>query len=286
MSRRRSGIDTETAIETLVTRDPGMRRLGRLMRTVGILGLIAGGAAISLGLIMLNDVEGLLTNSLELTAESLTTVDSSLQVATGTVDVVRDGLAEADRTSRGLQTSLTEGAALLEQTADLTRTEVAGSIESVAATLPTIVQVGGSIDSTLRTVDQLGGPQYEPEEPFDVTLQALQDNLAGLPGDLVTQADAIDAAGANLRTVGVQSVEVADAIGGIRTSLDEAGGVLDEYQTTASQAAQLLEETRADLGRRIRLLQVLVVVLGAIYCFGQLLPLYLGHRIVKLFDGQ
>lgn len=274
---------TQTATQTMRTSDPGLRRVGRLMRTVGILAIVAGVAAVAVGLWLLEDFESLLTRSLDLTAESLTTVDSSLGVATDTVEVVGSGLAESERTSRGLQTTLDDGAGLLSEAARLTRNEVADSLEAVQTTLPTIIQVGGTIDSTLRTVDQLGGPEYAPEEPFDQTLQALEENLDGLPEDLRSQADAIDLAGENLRTVGTQGVAVADAISDARDSLDEAAVVLGEYRSAAGQAKDLIDDTRADLDRRMLLLRILVVVLGVIYCAGQLLPLYLGHRLARAF---
>jgi hypothetical protein len=166
----------------------------------------------------------------------------------------------------------------------LTRTEVAQSLEAVQQTLPTLIQVGGTIDGTLRTIDQLGvGTEYAPEEPFDETLRALEQSLGGLPDDLREQANSIDAAGDNLRTVGTQSVEVAGAIGDVRSTLEEAGAVLGEYQSTAGQAATLLDGTRTDLGQRMLLLRILVVALGIIYCAGQLMPLYLGHRLAKAF---
>lgn len=275
---------TQTATPTFTRADPGLRRVGRLMRTVGIVGVLAGIVAVALGLWLLRDLEVLLTRSLDLTAESLDTVDSSLDVATGTVEAVRTGLGDAEQTSEDLQTSFTEGATVLEEAARLTRSDVASSLEAVQATLPTIVQVGGTIDGTLRAIDQLGvGDEYSPQEPFDVTLQSLQDSLAGLPDDLRAQAESIDQAGDNLRTVGDRGVAVSESIGEARTSLEVAGQVLGEYQTTASQAAALLDATRDDLGRRVLALQAVVVVLGLVYCIGQLFPLYLGHRLAKAF---
>ena len=250
------------------------------MRTVGIAGVVSGLAAIAVGLWLIQDLDVLLRRSLTLTTESLTTVDSSLMVAAESVTVVGDGLADAEHTSRGLEDSLADGSALLRETARLTRSDIATSLESFERSLPALIQVSGTVDRTLRAVDNLPvGPEYDPAEPFDETLLALQQDLDGLPEGLRDQADAIDAAGDNLGSVGRQSVEISDAIAEVRASLTETGRVLDEYQATTGQARDLLADTRSDLNRRLWVLRALVIVLGVIYCFGQLLPIYLGNRM-------
>jgi methyl-accepting chemotaxis protein len=273
-------VVTQTTIARLQRSDPALRRIGRLMRTVGIAGVVSGLAAIAVGLWLIQDLDVLLRRSLTLTTESLTTVDSSLMVAAESVTVVGDGLADAERTSRGLEDSLADGSALLRETARLTRSDIATSLESFERSMPALIQVSGTVDQTLRAVDNLPvGPEYDPAEPFDETLQALQQDLDGLPEDLRDQADAIDAAGDNLGRVGRQSVEISDAMAEVRASLTETGRVLDEYQATTGQARDLLADTRSDLNRRLWVLRALVIVLGVIYCFGQLLPIYLGKRM-------
>jgi hypothetical protein len=217
-----------------------------------------------------------------LTAESLGTVDASLVVATDSVGVINEGLARAERTSRGLEDSLEDGADLLAETGSILRSDVASSLESVERTMPTLIQVGGTIDATLRAVDDLPvGLSYTPDEPFDETLRALQEDLDGLPEDLRAQADTVDEAGDNLREVGVQGEAIAGSISEVRTSLEEAGEVLGRYRSTAGEARTLLEDTTTDLERRLLVLRVLVVVLGVVYCAGQALPLYLGHRLAE-----
>jgi hypothetical protein len=257
------------------------------MRAVGIAGVLGGIAAIAIGLWLIQDLDTLLGRSLTLTSESLTTVDASLAAATESVTVVGDGLADAERTSRGLEQSLAEGGAMLEETADLTRNDVAGSLESFERSMPALIQVSGTVDRTLRAVDDLPvGPEYDPEEPFDETLRALQEDLDGLPEDLREQADAIDEAGTNLTHVGRQSVEIADSLGEIRSSLTETSRVLGEYQSATADARDLLDQTQSDLTRRLWVLRVLVIVLGVIYCFGQVLPILLGTRMAQTFQAS
>lgn len=273
---------TRTATITVQRGDVSLRRFGRVMRAIGLVGILAGISAIVAGLWLLHDLDALLGRSLVLTAESLGTVDASLDVATDSVSVINDGLAQAERTSRGLEGSLNDGADLLDETSRILRGDVASSLESVRRTLPTLIEVGGTIDATLRAVDDLPvGPEYRPEEPFDETLRTLRKDLDGLPEDLRDQADTVKEAGENLREVGVQGQAIAGSISRVRSSLDEAEAVLSEYRTTSGDAKALLEDTTADLGGRLLVLRILVVVLGVIYCAGQALPLYLGHRLAE-----
>lgn len=273
---------TRTATITVQRGDVSLRRFGRVMRAIGLVGVVAGITAIVAGLWMLRDLDALLGRSLVLTSQSLGTVDASLVVATDSVGVINDGLARAERTSRGLEGSLDDGADLLAETGRLLRSDVASSLESVQGTMPTLIEVGGTIDATLRAVDDLPvGLTYSPDEPFDETLRALQEDLDGLPEALRTQADTVDEAGDNLREVGAQGKEIAGSISEVRTSLEEAGEVLGRYRSTAGEARTLLEDTTIDLNRRLLVLRVLVVVLGVVYCAGQALPLYLGHRLAE-----
>ena len=281
-------VETEQApyrVSTALSRhDPGLRRVGRLMRTVGLVGVVAGVGAIAVCLWLLHDVDRVFGRSLVVSAESLATVDDSLGVAAESVAAVGAGLDDAEQTSRGLESSLTDGADLLQETARLTRNDVASSLESFQRSLPALIEVSGTVDRTLRAVDQLPvGPEYNPEEPFDESLRSLQEDLDGLPGDLREQAAAIDEAGDNLAIVGRQSVDIADSLQDVRVNLDRAGRVLGDYQATAGEARGLLEETQADLGRRLWILRALVVVLGLVYCIGQVLPIYLGHRMATMF---
>lgn len=274
----------QTVTGRLSRDDPGLRRVGRLMRAVGVAGVLAGVIAVAVSLWLLHDLDTLLGRSLRLTSESLTTVDSALTVAADSVAVVGDGLADAETTSRGLKDSLAEGADLLDQTARLTRNDIARSLESFERSMPALIEVSGTVDTTLRAVDRLPiGPTYDPDEPFDESLRELQKDLKGLPDDLRAQADTIEAAGGNLDAVGDQSVQIAGSIADVRASLDDAGRVLDEYRSTTSRTRDLLEQTEAELTRRIWVLRGMVVVLGAIYCFGQLLPIHLGNRMTKTF---
>ena len=275
---------TQTVTAALNRDDPGLRRVGRLMRTVGIVGVAAGLIAVAIGLWLLHDLDEVFGRSMLLTSDSLVTVDSSLSVAAESIALVGTGLRDAERTSRGLEASLSEGADLLDETARLTRNDVAESLDSLKRSMPALIQVTGTIDTTLRAVDELPvGPEYDPDEPFDESLRALQDDLDGLPDDLREQADAIDDAGDNMATVSRQSVDIADSMREVRSNLRDAGQVLGEYQATTSEARELLEETQSDLRRRLWILRSLVIVLGLIYCVGQILPIHLGNRMATLF---
>lgn len=269
-----------TATITVRRADLGLRRFGRVLRAVGLVGVVSGLLAVAAGLWLLRDLDVLFGRSVVVTAESLATVDASLDVATDSVELISAGLAQAEQTSRGLEDTLDEGADLLADTQELLRGDVAGSLESIQRSMPALIQVGGMIDATLRTLDDLPvGPTYNPDEPFDETLQALSDDLEDLPGDLRAQATTIGRASTNLRAVGADGRAIAASIAEVRGSLDAAGDVLSRYRTSANEARDLLDETTADLGRRLAVLRGLVVLLGVVYCTGQALPLYLGHRL-------
>ncbi len=251
-------------------------RVVLVMRAVAVLGLVAavvGGAA---GWLLLGRTQAALDASLDLTADTLQALDASAGVAADSIDALAVTLSAVEQTSADLDTAFADGEALTRELADLVRGDVAGSIRAVDGSLPGLITVAGTIDTTLGALSQLPfGPAYDPEQSFRASLQTLSDSLDGLPDRLVTQADLIDDTSTSLGDVGEGVAGLAAELAGFETTLTETTRLLDTYETTITDGQALVAASRDDLGGVLVAARVGVVLLALAFAALQVVPLHL-----------
>lgn len=271
-----------------MTADEGLRawlegpRLGRVLMAVAALGAFAGVFATVVGLTFIGAADDALTASAELTADTVEALDASVTVAGASVEALAGSLDDLARTTEALGTSLESAETLLASTADLTRNDVADSLESVERSLPALIDVAATVDTTLSALSLLPfGPDYSPDEPFDASLRRLADGLTGLPQRLREQADLVDAAAGDLSDVGAGIAGLFDDLAGLERQLAEAQGVLTDYEATAAQAQEIVAQTAPRLRRQAVFARVAVVLLGLTFTASQLVPWHLGGELQR-----
>ncbi len=255
---------------------------GRVLIAIGVLGVLGGIAGIVLGQLLLTSADQALSRSLVLTGETLDALQDAIVVAERTVNLVEEGLAQAETTTEDLAGTVADGADLLRSTADLTEDRLAGSLEAFESSLPGLIQVAGVIDTTLGALSSIPfGPTYDPDQPFDESLRELQESLAGVPDDLRAQAQLLRESGDNLDEVGEGTSAIAEDVGEIRSGLSDALDVLAESTTTAESAAELVGDTQLDLQVQMGFARALVILLGLATVLAQLVPLALGWTLLR-----
>lgn len=255
---------------------------GRLLVGIGLLGLFASLAGIVIGRGLVTQTDLALERSLALTADTLEALQSSIVVAEETMALVEGGLAQAEATTRDLVTTVEDGSEIMTSTADLTEGRLADGLESVEESLPALVEVASVIDVTLSALSSIPfGPSYSPDEPFDESVREIQRSIAGVPDDLRAQAAMIREAGVNLGEVGEGTAAISEDLAAIRLGLTGAVDVLSTYTATATDAADLIAETRAGLGRQATMARLLVTLLGLTVAAGQIVPLGLGWTLLR-----
>jgi ABC-type transporter Mla subunit MlaD len=253
---------------------------GKAFIAVGVVGIVASLLGMLVAVAVTAELDRSMRRSLALTGEALEALDASVDVAEETVILVERSLASTEATTRDLVAAFEDGEALLEATADLSEGQIASSLEAVDDALPTLIEVAEVMDATLRALSALPfGPSYDPNEPFDESLRAVQAELDGLPEDLRVQAALIREAGANLGTVGVGTEAIADDLAGLRDTLDTAASVLGDYARTADEARALVQDSESDLGRQLFTLRLLIVAGGLAVAAGQVVPLSIGWAL-------
>lgn len=208
---------------------------------------------------------------LRLVNQAGATLSASADVAAESLAAAERSLAEVESTTHELQVVLAEAEALLASTADLSEQEVAGSIQAVEEALPALIEVAAVIDRTLSTLAALPfGPPYNPEEPFDRSLQRVQQELEGLPADLRAQAGLVRDAGTGLAAARASIVAVGEDLGELQTALRSAADLLAGFSGGSETVTEL------DLRQRLRSARLLVVALAGTAALAHLAPLLIG----------
>ncbi|HSK21831.1 MAG TPA: hypothetical protein VK906_01580 [Egicoccus sp.] len=255
---------------------------GRALVIIGAVGVVAGLVGLVVGLRLLSLLDDALEDSLGVSAEAVDALGASVEVAGETLRALDTTLADTAQTTRDLGASLTDAETVLRATADLSEDDIAGGLAAVQDTLPALIQVASVIDTTLNALSLVPfGPDYDPGEPFPDSLRALQDELDGMPEALQEQAALIRDGADSLGTVRGGTGDIADGLDDLHATISNAGELIDDYATTASDARDLVTGNQEALDRQLSWARVLVVLLALSFVAGQAVPLGIGWLLTR-----
>lgn len=236
-------------------------RLRGLLVVAGIVALVASLGGLVLGLVLVDSVSDEFEESLGLTESALSALGETLVVIESVADEVDGGLVAAAASIDAASEGAGEVSESLGELADFLDGDLQDNLEAVRRSMPAAVQAAGAIDDTLRALSLLG-VNYDPDEPFDTSLMAMQDALSTLPEQLSDQAAAIR----GLVPLSSRFADDAAALSGSLTSLgdglDNTRQLIESYRGTMEQAQGVVDQTGSGLGTQVWLLRLLVVVAG------------------------
>ena len=254
--------------------------VGRVLVGVGALGVVLSLAGTVVGLRLLGGLDAAVRDSIALTADALEVVDRSVEVTEGAVGSLTDALGSTEAAARQVATGVGDAVGVLDATADLTEGEIAASLQEVEDALPALIEVAEVIDGTLSALSNVG-VDYDPDEPFDDSLRAIQRELDGLPEALRTQAQLVREASSSLAGVRRATLAIADDLARLEAALRDARGLMEEYSATAAGARAVVDRRAGDLDGDVRLARALVVALGLTMATTNLAPLGVGWVLLQ-----
>jgi ABC-type transporter Mla subunit MlaD len=258
------------------------RTAGLTLLGIGGLGVVVSLAATVVGLRFLGQLDAALEGSVGVAADTVDALGATVELVGETVDSITVILERTGETTRELSGALANAEEVLLATADLSEDQIAGSLDAVEDSLPALIQVAAVIDRTLSALSVIPfGPDYDPAEPFDDSLRAIQGELDGLPEALREQAGLIREGGTELGATRTGTAAIADDLDDLGTTLAASSELLDRYAATATDARRLVTTNETELSRQLALARALVLVLGLTLAGGQLLPLGTGWLLLR-----
>lgn len=240
---------------------PVSPRLRSTLIGVGVAALLASLVGMVVGLILVDSVSGDLDGSVGLSESALQSVDETLDLLEGVAAEVDDGLATAADSIEGAAVGVDTAAGRLEDVADFLDGELQANIEAIHGSMPAAIQAASAIDATLRALSLLG-VDYDPEEPFDVSLMAVEAALADLPGQLGAQAEAIRALVPVSREFAGDAATMAESFSSLAVELATSKELIVSYRATLAQAEGVVDQTGSSLTANIWLIRLMIVMMA------------------------
>lgn len=240
-----------------VTAPGPMARRRRLVLGLGALGLIAGVAGLLLVEALSDDFE----EALGISNSALVAIEETLVVVETVTDDVDEGLAAAGDGVGSASQAAEDTGMRLGEVADFLDGELQANLEAIRRSMPAAVQAAGAIDDTLSALS-LFGVDYDPEEPFDVSLMGMQDALSTLSEQLSKQAEAVRGLVPTSERLAEDAAVLSDSLASLSESLAGSRQLVESYRATLEQAREALGTTESDLGLDTWLLRLVIVAVA------------------------
>jgi ABC-type transporter Mla subunit MlaD len=260
------------------------RTIGKAMIGIGVLGIIVSVAGVVIGNQLVRQVEDSVDDSLVITGDALAAVNDSIELTAATVTTLRTGVGTLTTTLTAVRDSVGQTATALDNSTEFLSGSLPESLDAVAAVLPTIESIAGTIDDALRLASRAPfGPDYDPERPFDEAIGELSTAIAPLPEQLRQLSADTEGLSGSATEIATELDALSTTVEALDDQLAQVGRLVDRYARTASEATTLTSESRADLEQSARETRTLLALLGLVFALGQIVPIWLG--VVLLGDG-
>jgi hypothetical protein len=236
-------------------------RLRSTLVGLGALALVTSVAGLVLGLLLVNSVSRGLGASVGMSESAVLAVEETLSLIESVSTEVDEGLDTAADSIVGAGEGVGTAAGRLEELADFLDGELRANIEAIHGSMPAAIQAAGAIDATLRALSLLG-VDYDPEEPFDVSLRAVEVALADLPAQLGAQAEAIRALVPVSRQFAADAATMAGSFSSLALELSASQELTDSYRETLDQAQAIVDQTGSSLTANIWLIRLTIVMMA------------------------
>ena len=227
----------------------------------GVVALVGSIAGLILGLIMVSNLSDYLTQSVAVSESALGAVEETLGVLESVAVEVDDGIGAAAASIAAASEAVLTAAGELDDVADFLDGDLQASLEALLDTMPAAIQTARVIDSTLSALSFLG-VAYDPEQPFDASLAAVQDALEPIPPQLTAQAETIRALVPVSEQFAEDAAATAAAFDALRVELESSQQLIDSYRATVEQAQSVVESTASSLATTTWLLRLIVVLMA------------------------
>jgi hypothetical protein len=232
----------------------------RLLGTILVVAAVIGFVGSILGLFAIVVVERQLHDGI---VQTIDVLDQSLAATADGLKVADTALAQVSTTMTSTQQSLATVAKTVDESAPTLRSlsktvgkDLPGIVTSTQRAVRSAQTSAGAVDGILAQVSRiplLGLSRYRPEKPLADSLGDIAAAMDGLPKAIADAQTGLQAASGNAVTIKQDLGQLAASLGAIAGSLQEARGVVAQYQDVVvklqAQAHRARERTPVWLAR-------------------------------------
>jgi hypothetical protein len=229
---------------------------------VGVVAIVASVIGLVLGLLMVGNLSDYLEESVGVTESALGAVEETLGLVESVATEVEGAVGSAAESIGSVAEAAATSSGDLETVAGFLDGDLRDSIQALLDTMPAAVQTAEVIDRTLSALSFLG-VDYDPDQPFDESLRAVEAALEGIPAQLDTQAEAIRGLVPVSEQFAEDAAATARSFETLSAELASSQQVIDSYRATLEQAQAVVERTRSSLSTSTWLLRVIIVLMTA-----------------------
>lgn len=231
------------------------------LTVAGIVAIVMSLIALVVGLITVGTTAGDLRQTVRISGSAVEVIADTMTVVDDATSEIKDGLDAAAEGVAGVSATTTVAASGLEDVAVFLETDLPEDLEAIRSSMPAAIQAAGAIDSTLRALSFVG-VDYNPAQPFDQSLIAVEDALADLPDDLRSQAEALRELVPATADLGGEADRLAIALRRVGEDLDEVKAITGSYTDTLAEAREAITRVDSSFGRNIWLLRLAIIAMG------------------------
>jgi hypothetical protein len=232
----------------------------RTLVVVGSIAVVASVIGLILGLVMVGNLSDYLEESVGVTESALIAVEETLGLIETVTTEVEGAIGSAAQSIGAISEAAATASGDLDAVADFLDEDLSASIQALLETMPAAIQTAGVIDSTLSALSFIG-VDYDPDQPFDESLVAVEDALDGIPAQLATQAEAIRGLVPVSQQFAEDAAATAQSFETLSAELASSQQVVDSYRATLDQAQAVVERTRSSLSTTTWLLRLIIVLM-------------------------
>lgn len=229
---------------------------------------------------LVGQVGGTVAESLEITEESVMTIEDTIVVADRVVNDVAAALGALDDVLVELRDGTRDVEPVLADVEALT-TEVPIALGAFQDTLDRVAGAAADVDAILVQLARLPlAPSYDPETTLSAQLEQLSEDLDPV---IETLSDSGDDLAAMRGTTSELRAELGGLTSDVRalvTRMGESAELVGRYRAQAERAGDLVVDSRQELDGSVTSMRVLVVLGGLVFAVSQLVPLWVGSSLL------
>lgn len=250
-----------------------------------MVGVAAVGLVVSLvGTIVAWQLVGQLNSStrrsLDVTIETIDSVEATIEVADGVLGASTDTVASAASTLTAVADSFETSTDVIGEIDDLT--EVVGpALEDAGAALGELEQLATRVDDVLGGLSQIPfGPDYDPEKGLGEAIGEVATTLEGLPAEFDDTSADLDEFSTSLVELEAEVVALATDVQEVSNQLDGSDVLVDQYRENITDARAVAVDTRDGLDRDVAWMRIVVLIGGLNLAIGQIVPYWIGRSLL------